>query len=496
MHKAEATIMDEIVAVAKRRGFIYPGSEIYGGLANTWDYGPYGSLLKNNVKAAWWADMVMKRADIVGIDTSILLNTKAWEASGHLANFTDPLVEDKSTQKRYRADKIIHVTEQSELDRIAAAHYKDRDKAFQQILEGITKSGWEGTQGNYAWDTLAEFVTTNKLGLYFVEEETKFIISAEGPRGFNLMFKTHQGSVEDAANAVYLRPETAQGIFLNFKNVLDTTRVKIPFGIAQIGKSFRNEITPGNFTFRTREFEQFEMEFFARNAAEAATWFDTWVDTRFDWYVGLGIKAENLRLRPHAKEELAHYAAAATDVEYNFPFGFSELEGIANRGDYDLSQHEKASGVDLKYFDDETKEKYLPHVVEPAGGVDRAVLAFLVDAYTKEKVGEEERVVMKFHPRLAPIKVAVFPLIKKDEVTSVAKEIYEKLREKYFVEYDESGTVGKRYRRHDEIGTPYCITVDFDGLEDNTVTVRDRDTMKQERVEVAELEEWLARKLG
>lgn len=496
MSKPEISVMDEIVSVAKRRGFIYPGSEIYGGLANTWDYGPYGSLLKNNVKAAWWADMVMKRADIVGIDSSILLNTKTWEASGHLANFTDPLVEDNVTQKRYRADKIIHITDQEELNRITANHFKDRDKAFQQILEGITTSGFEGTQGNYAWDGIPEFMKTNNLSLYFVEEETKFIVSAGGPKSFNLMFKTFQGPMEDDTNVVYLRPETAQGIFLNFKNVLDTTRVKIPFGIAQIGKSFRNEITPGNFTFRTREFEQFEMEFFTRDAEQAREWFDVWVQARFDWYIGLGLKAENLRLRPHEKEELAHYAAGATDVEYNFPFGFSELEGIANRGNFDLTQHEQASGVDLKYFDDETKEKYLPHVVEPAGGVDRAVLAFLVDAYTKEKVGEEERIVLKLHPRLAPIKVAIFPLIKKDEVTSVAKKIYEQLREKYFVEYDESGTVGKRYRRHDEIGTPYCITVDFDGLEDDTVTVRDRDTMQQERIKISELENWLAEKLG
>ncbi|MFA5009895.1 MAG: glycine--tRNA ligase [Patescibacteria group bacterium] len=436
--------MDEIVNVAKRRGFIYPSSEIYGGLANAWDYGPYGVLLKNNVKQVWWQDLVMKRTDIVGLDSAILMNPKVWEASGHIAEFTDPLVDCKECKQRFRAD-----------------HLQDKK---------CPNCGGELTEA----------------------------------RNFNLMFKTHAGPVDDESNVVYLRPETAQGIFVDFKTILDTTRNKLPFGVAQIGKSFRNEITPGNFTFRTREFEQFEIEYFVKSALEAKKAFDEWVKARFDWYKNLGIKSDNLRLREHEKTELAHYAIEATDVEYNFPFGFSELEGVANRGNYDLSQHEKFSGQELKYFDEETKTKILPHVIEPSGGVDRAVLAFLVDAYTKERVSGladeqvsgEERIILKFHPRLAPIKAAVFPLIKKEPLIIKAKEILHQLKEKWFVEYDESGTVGRRYRRQDEIGTPYCITVDFDSLEDNMVTVRDRDTMKQERVPIAGIMEWLEAKLG
>ncbi len=428
--------MDEIVNVAKRRAFIYAGSEIYGGLANAWDYGPYGVLLKNNVKQAWWKDMVMKRSDIVGLDSSILMNPKVWEASGHIKEFTDPLVDCKECKQRFRADQL------------------EADKC--------PSCGGELTEA----------------------------------RQFNLMFKTHAGPVDNEENIVYLRPETAQGIFVDFKNILDTTRVKLPFGVAQIGKSFRNEITPGNFTFRTREFEQFEIEYFVKDALSAKKAFDEWVKVRFEWYKNLGIDPNNLRLREHEKNELAHYAIAATDVEYNFPFGFSELEGIANRGDYDLSQHEKFSGVEMRYFDDETKQKVLPHVVEPSGGVDRAVLAFLVDAYTVERAWGEERTVLKFHPRLAPIKVAIFPLVKKEPLILRAKEIFHGLKEKWFVEYDETGTVGRRYRRQDEIGTPYCITVDFDSLEDNAVTVRDRDTMKQERVPISSLPEFLEKKIG
>lgn len=427
--------MDEIVNLAKRRGFVYPGSDIYGGSANTWDYGPYGVLLKNNVKTAWWQDMVMKRMDVVGLDAAILMNPKVWEASGHLGNFTDPLVECKNCQARFRQDQ----------------------------LEGENCP----TCGKSDWGE---------------------------PRNFNLMFKTFAGPVEDTASTIYLRPETAQGMFVNFKNILDTTRVKLPFGIAQIGKSFRNEITPGNFTFRTREFEQFEMEYFCKNADEAKQVYDMWLKERRDWYLKLGIRKENLNFRVHEEDELAHYAVAACDVEYNFPFGWSELEGIANRGTYDLAAHEEASGEELRYFDDETKEKILPHVVEPAGGVDRATLAFFVDAYTKEQVGDgDERTVLKLHPKLAPIKVAIFPLVKKDPLLTVAKDLTGRLKEKFFVEYDESGTVGKRYRRQDEIGTPFCITVDFDGVESTpqTVTVRHRDSMEQERIEVEKLEDWL-----
>ena len=427
--------MDDIVNVAKRRGFVYPSSEIYGGFANAWDYGPYGVLLKNNVKQAWWTDMVMKRSDIVGLDSSILMNPRVWEASGHLENFTDPLVDCKKCKKRFKGDDTDGKT--------------------------CPECGGELTEA----------------------------------RQFNMMFKTHAGPTEDTASMVYLRPETAQGIFVDFKTILDTTRNKLPFGVAQIGKSFRTEITPGNFTFRTREFEQFEIEYFVKSALEAKKVFDEWVKVRSEWYKGLGINSANLRLHEHPKSDLAHYAVTVTDIEYNFPFGFSELEGIANRGNYDLSQHEKFSGQELKYFDEETKTKILPFVVEPSGGVDRAVLAFLIDAYDNEKVEGEERIVLRFNPRLAPIKAAIFPLIKKEALVMRAKEIYHQLKEKYFVEYDESGTIGRRYRRQDEIGTPICITVDFDSLEDDSVTVRDRDSMKQKRIKISEIEEFLEKKL-
>ncbi len=494
--------MEEVVNIAKRRGFIYPGSEIYGGFANTWDYGPYGVLLKNNVKQAWWQATVMQRSDVVGMDAAILMNPKVWEASGHLQNFTDPLIEDKATQKRYRADKVTRVATQADFEALASANFKDRDDAFAQVMDGyFGASNQEVAVGQQiAFDNMISLLEKASMQLYFVEEEKRFVVSGEA-KAFNLMFKTFAGPSEDSANTVYLRPETAQGIFVNFKNVLDTSRVKLPFGIAQIGKSFRNEITPGNFIFRTREFEQFELEYFVRDAAEAKLHFDQWIENRFGWYTQLGIRRENLRLRPHEADELAHYAAAATDVEYQFPFGWSELEGIANRGDFDLAAHEAASGQELRYFDEETKTKVLPHVIEPSGGVDRAILAFLVDAYSKEEVGEgekvEERIVMKFHPRLAPIKAAVLPLVKKEPLLAIANDLVGELRKKWMIEYDESGTIGRRYRRQDEIGTPFCITVDFDGAEadEKTVTVRHRDSMEQERIALADIARWLEDKL-
>lgn len=425
--------MREIVALCKRRGLIFPGSEIYGGMANTWDYGPYGVLLKNNVKRAWWEDMVMKRADVVGLDSSILMNPKVWEASGHLKEFTDPMVDCKACKKRFKGDDITG-------DKCPAC-------------------GGELTEA----------------------------------KQFNLMFKTNVGPV-DGENIAYLRPETAQGIFVNFKNVLDSTRVKMPFGIAQIGKAFRNEITPGNFTFRTLEFEQFEMEYFVYpDKADEA--FSEWTQARLGWYIGLGINPSKIKLQPHPESDLAHYAKAVTDVEYEFPFGWSELEGVANRTDYDLKQHEKFSGETLRYTDDEGN-KVEPYVIEPSGGVDRATLAFLVDSYAVDKAGDEERVVLRLHPRLAPIKVAILPLVKKDPVAPKAKEIYESLKGKWFVEYDESGTIGKRYRRQDEIGTPFCVTVDFENLETDSVTVRLRDDMKQEVVAISELANWLSSRLG
>jgi len=450
MPKQEPELMKDIVSLCKRRGIIYPNSEIYGGFANTWDYGPYGVLLKNNVKKIWWEEMVQKRADIVGLDSAILMNPKVWEASGHLKEFHDPLIDCKKCKQRFKADDIT-------------------DAKCPNCKGELTEA-----------------------------------------KEFQLMFKTFVGPVEEDKSVTYLRPETAQGIFTNFKNVLDSTRVKLPFGIAQIGKAFRNEITPGNFTFRTLEFEQFELEYFVYPKSADAE-FKKWRQARFDWYISLGIAKNKLRFQDHDKKDLAHYAKAVTDVEYEFPFGWSELEGIANRGDYDLAQHQKVSGQDLAYFDEETKEKLLPFVIEPSGGVDRATLAFLVDAYAEESVsskssppagggvgggGSETRTVLRLHPKLAPIKAAILPLVKKDpKLVKIAKEIYEELKPHFFVEYDEDGTVGKRYRRQDEIGTPFCITIDSDSLTDKTVTIRHRDSMKQGRVKITDLLSWITDQL-
>ncbi|MBN2585069.1 glycine--tRNA ligase [Patescibacteria group bacterium] len=425
-------VMKDIVALCKRRGLIYPSSEIYGGFANTWDYGPYGVLLKNNVKAAWWETMVKHRSDIVGLDSAILMNPKVWEASGHVQAFTDPMVDCKQCHRRFKGDDITS------------------DKC--------PECGGELTEA----------------------------------RNFNLMFQTNVGPVA-GDDIAYLRPETCQGIFVDFKNVLDSTRVKLPFGIAQIGKSFRNEITPGNFTFRTLEFEQAELEYFVASETADET-FKYWAKEREKWFHTFGINSAKIRTKPHAKEDLAHYAKAATDVQYEFPFGWSELEGIHNRGDYDLTQHAKFSGQSIEYTDDEGK-KLVPYVVETSVGVDRATLAFLVDAYREDEVKGEKRVSLALHPKLAPIKAAILPLVKKEPVVEIAKKLYEELRKEFFVEYDESGTVGKRYRRQDEIGTPYCFTIDFDTVEDQTVTVRDRDSMEQERVPIASVADFLRKKL-
>lgn len=446
MEKNERSdLMNKIVSLCKRRGFIFQGSEIYGGAGSVWDYGPMGALLKNNVKAIWWRDMVQMRDDIVGLDSAILMNPKVWEASGHVSGFHDPLVECKKCHKRYREDHILG-----------------------------------GRYGNVMGKDGRTVCPDKKCGGKLTES-----------RQFNLMFKTFMGPVEDSAHTTYLRPETAQGIFVNFKNALETSRKKLPFGIAQIGKAFRNEITPGNFTFRTREFEQMELEYFV-NPKEAEKFHKEWVEARKKWYLKYGIKKENLKLREHDKKELAHYAKAATDVEYKFPFGWSELEGIANRQDFDLKQHEKFSNVDLKYFNEETKEKFIPFVIEPSGGVDRATLAFLVDAYDENEKGE---VFLRLHPKLASIKAAIFPLVKKEGLPKIARDIYYDLKQNWQVMYDEVGSVGKRYRRQDEIGTPFCITVDFDSLKNETVTIRDRDSMKQERVKIKELKNYLQEKL-
>ena len=427
--------MGKLVSLCKRRGFVFPSSEIYGGLSSCWDFGPLGVELKNNIKRAWWQRMVQEREDVVGLDSSILMHTQTWVASGHLDSFADPLVECKSCHQRWRAD---------------------------EVKDGRCPScGGELTE----------------------------------PRLFNLMFKTFMGPVENEAAVVYLRPETAQGMFVNFQNVLRASRRKLPFGIAQIGKAFRNEITPGNFIFRTREFEQMELEYFVK-PGEDEKWFQYWLEERLNWYVELGIKRENLRLREHLGKELAHYAKACYDIEYRFPMGWAELEGIANRTDFDLAQHSRHSGENLSYFNEETGERFIPYVIEPSAGVERSALAFLVEAYDEE-VDEkgEVRVVLRLHPKLSPIKVAVLPLSRNEKLVPPAREIAAELRKHFMVQYDDAQSIGRRYRRQDEIGTPFCVTIDFQSLEDGQVTIRERDSMKQIRVPIPELRNTLSAKL-
>jgi glycyl-tRNA synthetase len=445
----DVVTMDKVVALCKRRGFIFASSEIYGGLGSTYDYGHYGVLLKTNVKNEWWRAMLQERDDIVALDSAILQHPRVWKASGHLDGFTDPMVDCRTCKARFRAD---HLAERAP-------------------------------------------------GLVCPQKPSR--LPGEGPdcdlteaRDFNLMFETTVGPVKDTGSVAYLRPETAQGIFINFKNVLQFSRKKPPFGIAQVGKSFRNEITPGNFIFRTREFEQMEMEFFVP-PAEAQQWYETWKQERYDWYTRLGIRPDGLRLREHDADELSHYSSGTADVEYLFPIGWSELEGIANRGQFDLTAHATESGEKLEYFDQGTGERYVPNVIEPAAGADRATLAFLVDAYDEETLENGEvRTVLKLHPRLAPVKVAVMPLVKKDGQPEIAKEIVGSLRAIMQTEYDEGGSIGKRYRRQDEIGTPWCVTVDHETLTDRTVTLRDRDTLTQERVAIDELPALLAGRLA
>ncbi len=448
--------MEKIVALAKSRGFVYPGSDIYGGLANTWDYGNLGVELKNNVKKAWWQKFVMENQYNVGVDCAILMNPQTWVASGHLGGFADPLMDCKECHERFRADKIIE------------------DYANEK---GITlESGLDG----WSQEEMKQFIDQNHIGCPTCGKHNFTDI-----RQFNLMFKTFQGVTEDAKNTVYLRPETAQGIFVNFKNVQRTSRKKIPFGIGQIGKSFRNEITPGNFTFRTREFEQMELEFFCEPDTDLE-WFDYWKSFCINWLKTLGITDEEMRVRDHDAEELSFYSKATTDIEFRFPFGWGELWGIADRTDYDLSQHQNTSGQDLTYFDDEKKEKYIPYVIEPSLGADRVVLAFLCAAYDEEEIGEGDvRTVLRFHPALAPVKIAVFPLSKK--LGEGAEKVFGELSKKYNCEFDDRGNIGKRYRRQDEIGTPFCITYDFESETDESVTVRHRDSMEQERIKIADL---------
>jgi glycyl-tRNA synthetase len=426
--------LETISNLAKKRGFVFQSSEIYGGIRSAYDYGPLGVELLRNVKEQWWRSLVQQRNDVVGLDSAIIQARAVWRASGHEEVFTDPMVECRNCNTRHRLDKL-------------------------EDPEQCPSCGKRGT---------------------FTE-----------PRQFNLMFKTHMGPVEDEDNLVYLRPETAQGIFINFENVRRSNRMKLPFGIAQIGKSFRNEITPGQFVFRTREFEQMEMEFFCR-PEEADEWFNYWVEHRFSWYTDLGIDPDKLRLRPHDADELSHYSAGTSDIEFLFPWGWDELEGIANRTDYDLKQHTEHSGEDLRYFDQETNERFFPYVIEPAAGATRTTFAFLIDAYTEEEVNEETRVVLRLDPRLAPYKAAVLPLSKKPELIEPAEKIATELRRKWMIEVDTTQSIGRRYRRQDEIGTPYCVTVDFDTLEDHAVTVRDRDSMAQERVSTDRLLEYLS----
>ena len=431
--------MDKIVSLCRRRGFVFPSSEIYGGLGSAYDYGHYGVLMKSNIKARWWEAMIQEREDIVALDSSIILNPRVWEASGHVSGFTDPLVDCKTCKLRFRADHL----EQSACGR------KPSKRPGETADCDLTEA-----------------------------------------RQFNLMFKTQVGALEDTGSTAYLRPETAQGIFINFKNVLQLARRKPPFGIAQIGKSFRNEITPGNFLFRTREFEQMEMEFFVP-PQEADEWFAYWIEQRRAWYVRYGLRESHLRVRPHEADELAHYARAASDIEYLFPIGWSELEGIANRGDFDLTQHTEHSGTKLEYVG-EGGERYTPHVIEPAGGPDRTFLALLVDAYDEEVVAERDRTVLRLHPDIAPVKAAILPLIAKNgDMVAKARGLDEDLRKRFMVEYDDSGQIGRRYRRQDEIGTPFAFTIDDQTLEDDTVTVRDRDSLAQERLPIGGVRTWL-----
>ena len=458
MLKNTEKTMEKIVTLCKARGFVYPGSEIYGGLSNSWDYGPLGVEFKNNVKRAWWQKFVQENPYNVGLDSAILMNPQVWVASGHVGGFSDPLMDCKDCKTRHRADKLIEDT-------------------------GVNPAGW-------SFEEMSNYIKEHNICCPDCGS-----CNFTDIRKFNLMFKTFQGVTEDAKNELYLRPETAQGIFVNFPNIQRTTRRKVPFGVCQIGKSFRNEITPGNFIFRTREFEQMELEFFCKPGTELE-WFAYWKDYCKKWLLSLGIREEDLRLRDHEKEELSHYSNATTDFEFMFPFGWGELWGVASRTDFDLTQHQNTSGKNLEYFDQEANEKYLPYVVEPSLGADRVALAFLCEAYDEEVVDAEKndtRVVMHFHPALAPMKAAVLPLSKK--LSEQATEVYTMLSKKFMVDYDDAGSIGKRYRRQDEIGTPFCITYDFDSVEDGCVTVRDRDTMEQVRLPIADLVNYIEEKV-
>ncbi|MGM0853173.1 MAG: glycine--tRNA ligase [Bacillota bacterium] len=453
--------MEQVVNLAKHRGFVFPGSEIYGGLANTWDYGPLGVELKNNIKKAWWKKFVQESPYNVGLDASILMNPQTWVASGHVGNFNDPMIDCKQCKTRHRADKII----ENALE----------EKGIEMIVDGLS------------FEKMEEIIKEHSIVCPDCGSQDFTDI-----RQFDLMFKTHQGVTESSTNEIYLRPETAQGIFVNFKNVQRSMRKKMPFGIAQVGKSFRNEITPGNFTFRTREFEQMELEFFCK-PGEDLEWFSYWREFCKNWLLNLGMNEDNMRLRDHDKDELSHYSNATTDIEYKFPFGWGELWGVADRTDFDLKRHMEHSNEDFHYMDPQTNEKYIPYCIEPSLGADRVTLAFLCDAFEEEELENDSRTVLRFHPALAPFKAAVLPLSKK--LSGDAFKVYEELSQDLMIDFDETASIGKRYRRQDEIGTPFCITFDFDSVEDGQVTVRDRDTMDQVRMPISEVKAFLQEKI-
>ncbi|HHX20397.1 MAG TPA: glycine--tRNA ligase [Clostridiales bacterium] len=460
---SQVVTMDKLVALCKVRGFIFSGSEIYGGLANTWDYGPLGVEFKNNIKRAWWKKFVQESRYNVGLDSAILMNRNVWVASGHVGNFNDPLMDCRACKARFRADKLIEDYAQSQ-------------------GESVQADGWSN-------DQMQAYIAEHNIGCPECGKHDFTSI-----RKFNMMFKTHQGVTEDSAAEIYLRPETAQGIFVNFKNIMRSTRRRLPIGVCQIGKSFRNEITPGNFIFRTREFEQMELEFFCK-PGEDMEWFEYWRTFCHEWLLQLGMKPEHLRLRDHSAEELSHYSKATTDFEFLFPFGWGELWGVANRTDFDLTAHQNQSGENMEYIDPVTNERFIPYVVEPSLGADRVALAFLCDAYDEEQLENDTRVVLRLHPALAPYKAAVLPL-QKNKLGPAAQELYADLSRDFMIEYDETGSIGKRYRRQDEIGTPFCITVDFDTEETSSVTVRERDSMKQERVQINNLRAYLAERIA
>jgi glycyl-tRNA synthetase len=495
--------MDDLVALCKRRGFIFPASEIYGGINGFWDFGPLGVELRNNLRDAWWNDMVRcpplgpdgQPLDIVGVDTAIVQNPKIWEASGHVAGFNDPMVDCKESKRRYRADHLQvfrHKTE-AQLPMVAFVE-NELDDAHKRLAKLIKNKSRE----EFDVVPLLSLATAQYAQVYGPDAKEKGTLTE--PRQFNLMFKTYVGAIQSEENIAYLRPETAQGIFLNFKNVVDTSRVKVPFGIAQVGKAFRNEVTPRNFIFRSREFEQMEMEWFC-HPDEAQKWFEFWSQKRSDWWKSVGLTSANLQVRAHDKDELAHYAkegAGTVDIEYRFPFswpGFGELEGVAHRSDFDLQQHQKFSKTNLSYFDTDTQQRFVPHVIEPAAGLSRGVLALLCEAYTPDTT-RPSQVFMKFHPRMAPVKAGVFPLVQKDGMPELAQKLYEDLARSLPVQIDMKQTIGKRYARMDEAGTPYCFTIDGDSLKDQTVTVRHRDTQQQERIALDGVRAFLAEKIG